>query len=112
MVKIDVLKNNQVYMEWLGIYPNRFKDSKYELFTAKIAYLMTMMFTYTTISSIMILCNSSTDMTGMLNAIVLLFVLGQSFIMLPGIGLQIKNIADLHQQIQGIVNEGLIFLCF
>lgn len=109
MVKFDVLKNNRIYMEWLGIYPNRLGDSKYELFTSKIAYCMTLMFTYTTISSIMILCKDSTDMTGMLNASVLIFVLGQTYIMLPGIGLQIKNIAVLHQQIQGIVNKGLIF---
>lgn len=112
MVKIEVLKNNRVYMEWLGIYPDRIKDSKYGLFTGKIAYIMTLMFTYTTISSIMILCKSSSDMTGKLNAIVLLFVLGQTYIMLPGIGRQIKNIADLHHQIQGMVNKGLIFLFF
>lgn len=108
MAKFSVLRNNQTFMGWIGIYSNRLRESTNEFHRSKIAYLILSITMYTIISCLVTVCKGSSELMEKLNKITLIVSMSQAASVYCSIGLKMKNCSALHLQVQGIVNEGLL----
>ena len=108
MVKFKVLKNNQSYMSYLGIYSNRLTEPTNEFFKSFGCYLnVTAMVTAFIGCIVFVSKYHSSDVNGALGSFKLCFSASQCLGAFLGIGLNMIKVKALHLELQRIVDEGI-----
>lgn len=108
MAKFKVLKVNQTYMSWLGLYSYSLTEPTNEFFKSIGSYynLISMVALFVT-SCVFIYKNYSTDITAAMNAIKVCVSTVQWVGIFIGLGLNMIKIKSLHCELQQVVDEGI-----
>lgn len=106
MAKFKVLKNNQIYMSWLGIYSHHLTDLTGEFFKSIATYCIFIALISVVITSwLYCIKNWETDVKSALDAFKIVFSALQCIGMYVSIGLKMIQIKILHLKLQKIVDE-------
>lgn len=112
MVKFKVLKNNQSYMSYLGIYSSRLTEPTNEFFKSIGCYFNVIaMLTAFIGCTVFVSKYHSSDVKDALGSFKLCFSASQCLGAFLGIGLNMIKVKALHLELQQIVDEGLSYLC-
>lgn len=108
MSKFKVLKNNQAYMAWLGIYSHDLLEPTNEFFKSFSSYyILIFMLIALWGSAVFIQENWSVQVKPTLGAIKISFTAAQVFSSFSSVGINMNKIKALHLGLQQIVDDGM-----
>lgn len=110
MDKFNVLKYNQKFMSWLGIYSYQLKESTIEFYKSPLAYFILFHLVMVIISCI-VFVHESMDFKKKLEAILLIFAAIQASGSFLNVALKMRKVKALHLALQEIVDEGRSSFC-
>lgn len=106
MEKFQVLRNNQIYMSWLGIYSYRLTELTGEFFKSISTYCIFVALISVVITSwLYCIEHWSDDVKSALDAFKIVFSALQCIGMYLSIGLKMIQIKMIHLKLQRIVDE-------
>lgn len=94
--RIEVLKYNQIFMSWIGIYSYRLTEPTNEFIKSKIAFLFVTTVSYTDVAEFQVV----------LVAVAVIIGAAQTGGAYTNVGLKMKQVKVLHLKLQEIVDEG------
>lgn len=104
-IQIKVLRNNQLWMTWLGIYSHSTTNENLKAFRTYVAYYMLFeMTTGISFSAIFVYDNPS-DFQGVLEALLVIVAASQGYGCYITVGSKLKEVKSLHFKIQEIVDN-------
>lgn len=110
--KIEVMKHNQIYMWWLGIFSYRLTEPTLESHKFILAYHNAIFPIFSIVSSAVFIYQNPTEMQAVLETILVMIALYQAECTFLNTAFQMKNIKLLHLKLQGIVDEGILHFFF
>lgn len=111
MEKCRVLEMSQAFMARLGIYSYRLTEPINEFFASFSTYYILYNLTFTWISSVTFLYQSSSELKITLQLWLIIIGAFQCSGMFLSVGIKMKQVKALHLKLQGLVDAGL-FDCF
>lgn len=108
MSKIKVLKHNQTYMSWLGIYSYRLTEPTMESHKYILAYHNLIFPIFSIVSSAVFVYENPSELQAVLETILVMIALYQAECTFLNTALQMKNIKLLHLKLQDVVDQGKI----
>lgn len=109
MSKIKVLKHNQTYMAWLGIYPYHLTEPTMESHKHILAYHNLIFPIFSIVSSAVFVYENPSELQAVLETILVMIALYQAECTFLNTALQMKNIKLLHLKLQAVVDQGKFF---
>lgn len=110
MAKFQVLKMNQAFMAWLGLYSYRLTEPINEFFYSKSTYYILIHMTFTLISSATYIFQTSSEVEVTLQLWLIIIGGIQCVGMFLSVGFKMKKVKAVHLKLQEVVDAGLPFV--
>lgn len=103
--RIEVLRNNQLWMSWIGIYSHSPTNQNLKAFRTYVAYYMLFHMTTGISFSAIFVHDNPSDFQGVLEALLVIVAASQGYGCYVTVGSKLKEVKSLHFKIQGIVDK-------
>lgn len=103
--RIEVLKNNQLLMTWIGIYSHSPTNQNLKAFHTYAAYYMHIICIFGILFSTIFVLDNPSDFQEVLEALLVIVAASQGYGSYLTVGSKLREVKSLHFKIQEIVDE-------